>query len=203
MSVITDPQAMTTRFEGGALDVALNFPVTDFVRLQDDPDYTPYTFSAGNFSCLGVNCQVPPWDNKKARQALLYAVDRERWANDRQHGLSPRRRCRGRRLAGLRRRQGATRIRSTSTRPVDAQGRRRHRPFTGDVIMQNSNAELTSFAQILQSDFAKLGITLTLKPQDRRRTSTWSTTGSTRASGLGGGSFAQLDPATGSPRAAR
>ena len=32
--------------------------------------------------------------------------------------------------------------------------------------MQNSNAELTSFAQILQSDFAKLGITLNLKPQD-------------------------------------
>ena len=86
MSVITDPQAMTTRFEAGALDVAI-LPVTDFIRLRDNPKYTPFAFTAGNFSCLGVNCQVPPWDNKKARQALLYAVDRKRWANTVQRGL--------------------------------------------------------------------------------------------------------------------
>ena len=30
---------------------------------------------------------MPPFDNKKARQALLYAVDRERWANTIQKGL--------------------------------------------------------------------------------------------------------------------
>jgi len=59
MSVIKDPQAMTTRFEGGTLDVAYNMSVTDFLRLKDQPaNYTPYSFSAGNFSCLGMNCQV-------------------------------------------------------------------------------------------------------------------------------------------------
>ncbi|MBV9133307.1 MAG: ABC transporter substrate-binding protein, partial [Chloroflexi bacterium] len=35
MSVVTDPQAMTTRLEAGALDVAI-IPVTDFIRLKDD-----------------------------------------------------------------------------------------------------------------------------------------------------------------------
>src|SRR5262249_22644495 len=56
MSVITDPQAMATRFEGGTLDVAINFPVTDFLRLRDQTSqYTTYTFAFGNFSCFGIN----------------------------------------------------------------------------------------------------------------------------------------------------
>jgi peptide/nickel transport system substrate-binding protein len=67
---------------------------------------------------------------------------------------------------------------------------------TGDVIMQNSSAELKSFAQILQGDFAKLGITLNLKPQDQAAyldvVNNWKYQGFW----LGGGSFAQLDPGT-------
>src|SRR5262249_11937571 len=69
-------------------------------------------------------------------------------------------------------------------------------PLTGDVIMQNSSAELNAFAQILQSDFAKLGITLVLKPQDVAAyldvVNNWRYQGFW----LGGGSFAQMDPAT-------
>ena len=52
------------------------------------------------------------------------------------------------------------------------------------------------FAQILQNDFAKLGVTLTLKPQDQA--SYLDVVNNWRYQGfwLGGGSFAQLDPAT-------
>jgi peptide/nickel transport system substrate-binding protein len=197
MSVITDPQAMTTRFEAGTLDAAVNYPVTDYLRLRDDPNYTPYTFSAGNFSCVGMNCQNPPWDNKKARQALLYAVDRVRWANTMQKGLefpstlpwpksSP---------AYDDAKSNAFQFdldkASAMLKDAGVTG-----PVSGDVIMQNSSAELTSFAQILQADFARLGITLTLKPQDQAAyldlVNNWKYNGFW----LGGGSFAQLDPAT-------
>src|SRR5690349_16636836 len=37
MAIITDPQARTTRFEGGSLDAVINLSVTDFVRLESDP----------------------------------------------------------------------------------------------------------------------------------------------------------------------
>src|SRR5579859_219354 len=167
MSVVTNPQAMTTQFEAGSHDVAI-IPVTDFIRLRDQPaSYAPYTFSAGNFSCLGMNCQVPPWDNKQARQALLYAVDRGRWATTIQHDL-----------------EFPSTLPWPKTSPAYDDARANAFQFdldkaaaglkaagvtgpqTGDVIMQNNNAELNAFAQVLQSDFAKLGITLTLKPQD-------------------------------------
>jgi peptide/nickel transport system substrate-binding protein len=69
-------------------------------------------------------------------------------------------------------------------------------PLTGDVIMPNSNAELRSFAQILQGDFAKLGITLTLKPQDTAAYLDLVNNWKYQGFWLGGGSFAQLDPAT-------
>jgi peptide/nickel transport system substrate-binding protein len=197
MSVLTDPQTMATQLEAGAIDVALNLPVTDFVRLQNDPKYTPMTFSAGNFSCLGMNCQVAPWDNKKARQALLYAVDRVRWAGTVQKGL-----------------EFASTLPWPKTSPAydDAKANAYqfdlqkaaamlkaagvNGPVSGDVIMQNSNAELTAFAQIMQGDFAKLGITLNVKPQDQASyldvVNNWKYQGFW----LGGGSFAQLDPGT-------
>jgi peptide/nickel transport system substrate-binding protein len=197
MSIITDPQAMTTQFEAGALDVAIP-PVTDFLRLKDDPQYAPYTPSAGNFSCLGINCQQAPWDNKQARQALQYAVDRVRWANTIQHGL-----------------EVPSSLPWPRTSPAYDDAKANGYPFdlnkarsllqaagvsgalTGDVIMQNSSAELTAFAQVLQSDFAQLGITLSLKPQDTASylnlVNNWNYNGFW----LGGGSFAQLDPSTG------
>jgi peptide/nickel transport system substrate-binding protein len=197
MSVMSDPQGMTAAFEGGSLDVAV-IPVTDFLRVKDDPKYRSHLFLDGNFSCVGINCQSPPWDNKKARQALLYAVDRVRWANSIQHGLetpaalpwadfSP-----------------AYDKAKADAYPFDLDKAKSlltaagvTGPVSGDVIMQNSSAELTAFAQVLQSDFAKLGITLTLKPQEQASyldiVNNWKYQGFW----LGGGSFTQLDPATG------
>ncbi|HLZ29268.1 MAG TPA: ABC transporter substrate-binding protein [Chloroflexota bacterium] len=197
MSVVTNPQAMTTQFEAGSHDVAI-IPVTDFIRLRDQPaSYAPYTFSAGNFSCLGMNCQVPPWDNKQARQALLYAVDRGRWATTIQHDL-----------------EFPSTLPWPKTSPAYDDARANAFQFdldkaaaglkaagvtgpqTGDVIMQNNNAELNAFAQVLQSDFAKLGITLTLKPQDVASYLDLVNNWKYKGFWLGGGSFAQLDPGT-------
>jgi peptide/nickel transport system substrate-binding protein len=196
MSVITDPQAMTTRFEAGTLDVA-QLPVTDFIRLRDDPKYKPFTFTAGNFSCLGVNCQVPPWDTKQAREGLLHAVDRERWTTTVQRGL-----------------ETASALPWPSFSPAYDEAKGKAYPFDlekaksvlqaagvagpqhGDVIMPNSSAELTSFAQILQSDFSQLGITLTLKPQDTAAYLDIVNNWKYKGFWLGGGSFTQLNPAT-------
>jgi peptide/nickel transport system substrate-binding protein len=197
MSVLTDPQAMTAQLEGGALDVAYNLAVTDFVRLKDDPKYTPITFSAGNFSCLGMNCQVAPWDNKKAREALLYAVDRVRWANTIQKGLESPSSLPWPKTSPAYDEAKATSYQfdlDKAAAMLKAAGV--NGPVSGDVIMQNSDAQLTSFAQVLQNDFSKLGITLNVKPQDQASyldvVNNWKYQGFW----LGGGSFAQLDPAT-------
>jgi len=196
MAVITDPQARTTRFEGGSLDAVIGLSVTDFVRLQNDPNYVPHLNPQGNFSCFGVNCQVPPWDNKQVREALLYAVDRQRWATQIMHDLEFQ--------SSLPWTQSSPAYDETKGKAyafdlakaksmLQAAG---VTSFTGDVIMPNNNAEQTAFAQVLQSDFAQIGITLNLKPQDQAAyldvVNNWKYSGFW----LGGGSFAQLDPGT-------
>ncbi|HEY1291752.1 MAG TPA: ABC transporter substrate-binding protein [Chloroflexota bacterium] len=197
MSVITDPQAMATRFEGGSLDAARAFPVTDFVRLQNDKDYTPYLFSAGNFRCFGINCQVPPWDNKMARQALLYALDRQRWAQTVTHGLEIPSALPWAKSSPAYDEARANAYPFDLDKAASMLKAAGVGPFTGDVIMQNSSAELTAYAQVLQSDFAKLGITLNLKPQDTASYLDLVNNWKYKGFWLGGGSFAQLDPATG------
>jgi peptide/nickel transport system substrate-binding protein len=195
--VISDPQTMVARFEGGTLDAAI-IPVLDFLRLREQSaNYTANAFTYGNFNCFGVNCKGPPWDNKKARQALHHAIDRTRWANPVQRGLV-----------------SASLLPWPKTSPAYDEAKANAYPFdldkagallkeagvtqfTGDVIMPNSDAELNSFGQILQADFAKLGIALSLRPQDQASyldlVNNWKYNGFW----LGGGSFAQLDPATG------
>ncbi|MBV9326202.1 MAG: ABC transporter substrate-binding protein [Chloroflexi bacterium] len=197
MSIITDPQAMTTQFEAGALDVAIP-PVTDFIRLRDDPKYTPITYSAGNFSCLGIQCQQPPFDNKQARQALQFAVDRMRWANTIQKGLeTPSALPWARTSPAYDETKGNAYQFDLDKAKSMLQAAGVTGPLSGDVIMPNSMAELTQFAQILQSDFATLGITLTLKPQDTASYLDLVNNWKYKGFWLGGGSFAQLDPATG------
>lgn len=197
MSVITDPQAMVARFEGGTLDAAVNYPVNDFIRLRSDPTYSTYTFSAGNFWCFGINCQVPPWDNKQMRQALLYAVDRGRWVTTVQKGLefpstlpwpktSPAYEDAKANSYGFDLDKAGAMLKAAGFSGS----------FSGDVIMQNSSAELNAFGQILQGDFAKLGITLNLRPQDQAAYLDVVNNWKYKGFWLGGGSFAQLDPGT-------
>jgi peptide/nickel transport system substrate-binding protein len=198
MQIMSDPQAMTAALEGGALDTAINVPVTDFVRLRDDHKFQPHLFSAGAFSCFGINCQSPPWDKKEARQALQYAVDRERFANTILRGL-----------------EVPAALPWTKSSPAYDEAKAKAYPFDldkakamlqaagvsgpvdGDVIMQNSLPELTAFGQVLQSDFAKLGITLTLRPQEQASYLDIVNNWKYKGFWLGGGAFAQLDPATG------
>jgi peptide/nickel transport system substrate-binding protein len=196
MSVVTDPQAMVARLETGELDVAI-VPANDFIRLKDNPAYAPYTFSAGNVAVLGVQCQTPPWDNKKARQALHYALDRGRWANTVNRGLET--------ASALpwAKTSAAYDEAKANAYPFDIEKAKAllkdagvSGTFNQDVLLQTGNAQYASFAQILQGDLAKLGVTLSIKALDSAayldQINNWRYQGFW----LGGGSFAHLDPAS-------
>jgi peptide/nickel transport system substrate-binding protein len=194
MSVIGDPQARTARFEAGELDVAI-VPITDYVRLKDDPRYTAYSFSNGNVAVLGPHCQTPPWDNKQARQALLYAVDRDRWANTVNRGLVT-----------------PSALPWTTNSPAYDPTKANAYPFdlakaksvlaaagvsgtyTMDVMLQTGNAEYAQFAQILQSDLAQLGVTLNVKALEGAAYLDAINNWRYQGFWLGGGSFTHLDP---------
>src|SRR3569833_584685 len=88
LHVLADPQAMVPQLEGGILDAANGPTLQDTARLKDDPKYkTIINNTAGSYFCFVPQTKQPPFDNKIVRQALNYAIDRERWANTILKGL--------------------------------------------------------------------------------------------------------------------
>jgi peptide/nickel transport system substrate-binding protein len=79
--VFADAQAQIAQLEAGVLNLADSPPVRDAARLRQDPKYTYLgTFIGGQYFCVFINTSVPPLDNKLVRQALNYALDRQRFA---------------------------------------------------------------------------------------------------------------------------
>ncbi len=75
-----DTQAMTVQLEAGAID-AMTLPLRqDFIRLRSNPGYQALTHpNGGTWYLVGINTGVPPFDNKLVRQAMNYAIDRNRF----------------------------------------------------------------------------------------------------------------------------
>jgi ABC-type transport system substrate-binding protein len=78
--ILKDQQAAVSQFETGAVDVFQNMNLIDFLRLKKDSKYTTIQGDVSTgFYCIGVNCTWPPLDNKLARQALNWSINRKRW----------------------------------------------------------------------------------------------------------------------------
>jgi peptide/nickel transport system substrate-binding protein len=76
---VRDIQAATVQLEAGALQLIRNPLVDDTARLEQDPKFTKVLHpNPGTFFEYGLDCSKPPLDNKLVRQALNYALNRQR-----------------------------------------------------------------------------------------------------------------------------
>jgi peptide/nickel transport system substrate-binding protein len=76
---VRDIQAATLQLEAGALDLIRNPLVDDTARLEQDSRFTKILHpNPGTFFEYGLDCSKPPLDNKLVRQALNYALNRDR-----------------------------------------------------------------------------------------------------------------------------
>jgi peptide/nickel transport system substrate-binding protein len=167
MPIFTDPQTQITALEGGAIDVAINPPLHDAARLKNNPKYRlVLNNSSGALYVLQANTTVQPTSNKLFRQAIQYAIDRQRIADTVLLGLGE-----------------PTNLPWSSTSP--AYDLDKNRTFRFDLekarslLLQSGtanaqldldysteSAEVGAMAQIIQSDLAKIGVALTLRPTD-------------------------------------
>jgi peptide/nickel transport system substrate-binding protein len=89
VTIFRDPQAMVAQLEAGALDLADSPPLRDAARLKQDPKYSALLDPArGWFFYVVANTTFPPLDNKQVRQALNYAIDRQRFTDSVLLGLA-------------------------------------------------------------------------------------------------------------------
>lgn len=83
IKIFRDAQSMVAALEAGALDVADLIPIPDAARLKTDTKYKMYeTHDLGQYFYGIVNAGQPPTDNKMLRQAINYAIDRQRFVDN-------------------------------------------------------------------------------------------------------------------------
>jgi peptide/nickel transport system substrate-binding protein len=85
---LRNPQTAILQLESGALDAVRNPSIPDVLRLQRSTDYKHVLHPhAGVIFQLGMAVYNPPLDNKFVRQALNYALNRQRLSQQALAGL--------------------------------------------------------------------------------------------------------------------
>jgi len=87
--VVPEPSVRTIALQSGDSDSAL-WPllVEDSQAFKEDPNYTVITTSTGGVKHFPLNNQLPQLSDKRVRQAMLYALDRQRIIDDLWNGAA-------------------------------------------------------------------------------------------------------------------
>ncbi len=170
ISIFRDAQAMVAALEAGTLDVADLVPIPDADRLRNDSNFKTYqTHDLGQFFYAAVNAGMPPTDNKLFRQALNYAIDRQRFTDTVMKGFTGEPRA----LPWAKsspafdaEKDKAYAYDLDKAKSLLAQSGVTNATF--DIAWSTAGyaSEYQQLATIMQSDLAKLGITTNLKPTD-------------------------------------
>jgi peptide/nickel transport system substrate-binding protein len=75
--VLTDSNARVLQLQGGELDIATDVPFNQIEPLSANPDYVLVPDAVAKIDYIGLNLLRPPLDDKKLRQAINYAVDKD------------------------------------------------------------------------------------------------------------------------------
>jgi peptide/nickel transport system substrate-binding protein len=167
VSIMRDGTAAAVQMEAGALDLVFDPPAQDVTRWTTDSRFGVYVNDrSGITGIMNMNTTVPPTSNKLFRQAIHYAIDRDRYVN-----------------TVLRKRGEARSLPWTSASPAYDAAKDHHFTFDLDkaksLIAQSGESVsapidfvyLTTeppvgagaLAQILQQDLATIGVTLNLR----------------------------------------
>lgn len=72
---LTDANARMLQFQGGELDIVTDVPFSQIEAMKANPDVVMLQDSVARFDQIGINVTRAPFDDKKLRQAMNYAVD--------------------------------------------------------------------------------------------------------------------------------
>ncbi|MBA2335213.1 MAG: ABC transporter substrate-binding protein [Blastocatellia bacterium] len=81
IKTVTDASALQAELQTGGVDIAplpSNLPPDTLVSLGNLSNLKVEQFEGSNIQYIGLNTQSPPLDNVKVRQAIGYAIDREK-----------------------------------------------------------------------------------------------------------------------------
>lgn len=85
VKTLADASALQAELKSQIVDLApgvVNLAPDTFKSLEQDPNLQVLKFDGSNIQYLGFNTEAAPFNNVKVRQAIAYAINRERIVND-------------------------------------------------------------------------------------------------------------------------
>jgi len=170
IKVFNDQPAMVVALESGATDVAFAPPVQDSARLKADPKWNVYNNAElGQYFYMQMNTTTPPTDNKMLRQAIAYALDRQRFADVIMKGF-----------AGIPKdlpwptasaayeadKNNHYTLDLAKAKAMVAESGVENPQFDLAYPLASFSGEYAQLAQVIQQDLAQIGVTVTLKPME-------------------------------------
>jgi peptide/nickel transport system substrate-binding protein len=170
VSIFRDAQAMVAALESGTLDVADLVPIPDADRLRNDSKYKLYqTHDLGQYFYAIVNCGQAPTDNKLVRQALSYAINRQRFTDTVMKGFTGEPRA----LPWAKSSPAFDAVKNKAyafdldkAKALLAQSGLSNIAFDISWATAGYASEYEQLATIIQSDLATIGVKVNLKPTD-------------------------------------
>src|SRR5205085_2398514 len=165
VNILKDPQNLVAQLEAGALDIADMPSLIALARLRTDPKYRALTVPSST-NVFGSNVTRPPTDNKLVRQALNYAMDRQRMLEIAFRGAGeplalP---WQPTSLAYDASKQKAYAYDLDKARALLSQAGMSNLEF--DITLNTATAEWSTAAQIYQATLNSLGIKANVKPYE-------------------------------------
>jgi peptide/nickel transport system substrate-binding protein len=170
ITIYRDAQAMVAALESGTLDVADLVAIPDADRLRSDSKFKVYqTHDLGQFFYATVNAGQAPTDNKLVRQAINYAIDRQRFVDTVMKGFTGEARA----LPWAKsspafdpQKNKAYAYDLDKAKSLMAQSGVTNAQMNIAWALAGYASEYEQLATIIQGDLAKIGIQTTLKPTD-------------------------------------
>ena len=75
--VLQDSNARVLQLQGGDLDIATLVPYNQLEVFRSDPSYTVHPENVARIDIISINTTRPPFDDKKLRQAMNYAINKD------------------------------------------------------------------------------------------------------------------------------
>ncbi|HEY2594912.1 MAG TPA: ABC transporter substrate-binding protein, partial [Chloroflexota bacterium] len=170
VSILKDAQSMVTQLEAGALDAVYAPPLNDTVRLKQNPSFQAVVNTQqGQFFYVNQNVTLPLFQNKLVRQAMNFALNRQRVSQTVLQNL-----CGDPVCLPWPQQSPAYEPEKNSTYTYDlgkAAALLQQAGVSGaslEISYSTSGyaQEFASMAQIYQADLQSLGLQVTLKPVD-------------------------------------
>jgi peptide/nickel transport system substrate-binding protein len=159
LGLAKDQQSMVAQFEAGAADFIVNPPLQDFSRLKSDPQYQVLELpNPAAFWMLQPNSTRAPMDDKRVRQALNYAIDRQRMVDTVLLGLTKPQDLPWPANSPAAEAQKNSQVTFDLDKAKSLLAQAGATNWTLDLLYSAVSLEASGFAQIYQADLGKIGV---------------------------------------------